>query len=62
MLCTRPDICYVVGIVSRFQSDPGLNHWVVVKHIFKYLRRTRDCMLVYFGEDLTPVGYTDADF
>ena len=23
MLCTRPDICYVVGIVSRYQSNPG---------------------------------------
>ena len=26
MLCTRPDICYTVGIVSRFQSNPGLEH------------------------------------
>ena len=23
MLCTRPDICYSVGIVSRSQSNPG---------------------------------------
>ena len=23
MLCTRLDICYVVGIVSRYQSKPG---------------------------------------
>ncbi|TYK20422.1 gag/pol protein [Cucumis melo var. makuwa] len=23
MLCTRPDICYAVGIVSRHQSNPG---------------------------------------
>ncbi|KAA0058970.1 gag/pol protein [Cucumis melo var. makuwa] len=23
MLCTRPDICYSVGIVSRYQSNPG---------------------------------------
>ena len=38
MLCTRPDICFVVGIVSRFQSKPGPDHWTVVKHIFKYLR------------------------
>ena len=26
MLCTRPDICYAVGIVSRYQSNPGLKH------------------------------------
>ena len=47
MLCTRPDICFVIGMVSRYQSDPGEEHWIAVKHIFKYLRRTRDCMLVY---------------
>ena len=26
MLCTRPDICFVVGIVSRYQSDLGKEH------------------------------------
>ena len=26
MLCTRPDICFVVGIVSRYQSNPGEEH------------------------------------
>ncbi|KAK1569067.1 hypothetical protein Q3G72_032160 [Acer saccharum] len=62
MLCTRPDICFAVGIVSRFQSKPGPDHWTAVKHIFKYLKRTRDNMLVYSGGDLVPVGYTDSDF
>ena len=37
MLCTRPDICIAVGMVSRYQSDPGEEHWIAVKHIFKYL-------------------------
>ena len=46
MLCTRPDICYAVGMVSRFQSNPGLDHWIAVKQILKYLRKTRDHMLV----------------
>ncbi len=62
MLCTRPDICYAVGIVSRFQSNPGLQHWVAVKNILKYLRRTRNYMLVYSGTDLAMTGYTDSDF
>ena len=26
MMCTRPDICYVVGLVNRFQSNLGLAH------------------------------------
>jgi hypothetical protein len=31
MMCIRPDICYAVGLVSRFQSNPGLAHWKAVK-------------------------------
>ena len=30
MLCTRPDICFAVGMVSRYQSDPGEEHWIAV--------------------------------
>ena len=26
MWCTRPDICYAVGITSRYQSNLGLKH------------------------------------
>ena len=26
MLCTRPDICYSVGMISRYQSNPGPKH------------------------------------
>ena len=47
MLCTRPDICYAVGIVSGYQSNPGMGHWIALKNILKYLRRMRDYMLVY---------------
>ena len=33
-----------------------------MKYILKYLRRTRDYMLVYHGDELAPIGYTDFDF
>ena len=62
MLCTRPDICYTMGIVSRYQSDLGEEHWIALKHILKYLRRTRDYMLVYYSWSLETIGYTDSDF
>jgi ATP-binding cassette subfamily B (MDR/TAP) protein 1 len=26
MMCTRPNICYVVGLVSRYQSNLGQKH------------------------------------
>ena len=44
MLCTRPDIYFVVSMVSRYQSNPEQELWIVVKHIIKYLKRTRDYM------------------
>ena len=62
VFCTRPDICYSVGIVSTYQSNPSKEHWTAVKHILKYLRRTRDYMLVYHGDELAPIGYIDYDF
>jgi hypothetical protein len=62
MLCTRLDICYTVGMVSRYQPNPGLEHRTAVKYILKYLRRTREYMLVYSTPKLVPKGYTDSDF
>ena len=62
ILCTRPDIYYVVGMVNRYQSKPGPKHWTVVKHSFKYSRRTRTYMLIYGDSDLIPIGYTNSDF
>ena len=62
MLYTRPNICYAIGIVSRYQSNPGPKHWNAIKHILKYLNRTNNYMLVYSGEDLTPIRYTDSNF
>jgi hypothetical protein len=37
MKSTRPDIRYAVGLVSRYQSNPGKTHWQAVKWIFRYL-------------------------
>ena len=62
LLCTRPDIAYIVSVTSRFQSNPGLGHWMAVKAILKYLRRTKDLILTYGGGDLQLIGFTDSDF
>lgn len=40
MVCTRPDIAHVVGVVSKFLSSPGKNHWEAIKWIFIYLKGT----------------------
>ena len=63
MLCTRPDVSYALSMTSRHQVDPGESHWIAVKNILKYLRRTKDTFLIYGGEEeLIVTGYTDASF
>ena len=63
MLCTRPDIAHAVSLTSRYQSDPGMEHWTAVKNILKYLRRTKDVFLSYGGdEELVVTSYTDASW
>jgi len=63
MLCTRPDVSNALSLTSRYQSDPGMEHWTAVKNILKYLKRTKDMFLVYGGdEELVVKGYVDASF
>ena len=60
-MCTRLDICYVVGMVSRYQANPGMIHWKIVKRILRYLKGTMDYSLCYQGKELRLVGYSDVD-
>lgn len=60
---TRPDITFVVGIVSRFMEKPTMNHLQAVKGILRYIKGTLDFGLKYSkGEEpVTLKGYTDSD-
>ena len=64
MVSTRPDVAQALSVTSRYQSDPGESHWIAVKGILKYLRRTKDLFLVFGGleSELTVTCYTDASF
>ena len=62
-VCTRPDIAYAVGVLGRYQSNPGVDHWRAAKKVMRYLQGTKDYMLMYRHTDnLDLVGYSDADF
>ena len=63
MVATRPDLAYVVGVVSWYMSTPGRKHWEAVKHIFRCLRGTKDAQLTFGSAKLTEVeGYIDSDY
>jgi len=62
MMYTRPDICHAVGLISRFQANPGFTHYNAVKRIFRYVKKTTDYLLCYQAPDLLLVGYSDVDW
>jgi hypothetical protein len=63
MLCTRSDVSNALSLMSRYQSDPGVEHWTAVKNILKYLNRTKEMFLVYGGdEEFVIKGYSDVSF
>eukprot|EP00253_Pinus_taeda_P006664 PITA_06664 len=47
MVCTRLNITHAVGVLSRFMSKPGKEHWTTVKRVFRYLHGTSDYGLCY---------------
>ena len=49
MVYTRPDIAHAVGVLSRFMSNRGKEHWEMMKWVFKYLCGTSDYGLCYHG-------------
>ena len=49
MVCTRPDIVHAVGVVSRFISRLGKQHWKAVKWI---LRCSSNTCLYFTGASL----------
>ena len=57
-MCTRPDICYLVGMISRYQANLGMMHWKAVKRILRYLKDTKDYSLCYQDKELCLVGYS----
>ncbi|XP_055916035.1 uncharacterized protein LOC129948908 [Eupeodes corollae] len=43
--CTRPDICFTVNKLSKFNNCPGREHWTAVKRLFRYLKGTKSAKL-----------------
>ncbi|GJU58343.1 retrotransposon protein, putative, ty1-copia subclass [Tanacetum coccineum] len=63
--CTRPDVAFAQNLCSRFQQNPGEIHWTAVKTILKYLRNTKDMVLVYGAKpetELKVTCYADVGF
>nr|GEY14298.1 zinc finger, CCHC-type [Tanacetum cinerariifolium] len=62
MTCTRLDIAFAVGKLSRYTSNPSTQHWQAIQRVLKYLKKTIDYRLTYTGYPLVLEGYTNASW
>ena len=62
MTCTRPDIAYAVGKLSRYTSNPSPLHWHAVNRILKYLKGTMNYGISYYGYPTVLERYSDTSW
>jgi hypothetical protein len=59
---TRPDICFVVNTLSQLMVEIKRVHWVVEKHVLRYLWGVMDYGLDYVrGDGVRLIGYINSD-
>jgi hypothetical protein len=61
MVCTRPDIAHVVGVVRRYMKNLGKEHWGVLKCILMYFRGTAIHALCFGSSYIFLLRYIDLD-
>ncbi|KAL3699391.1 hypothetical protein R1sor_017413 [Riccia sorocarpa] len=60
---SRPDLCFAVGVVSRFVNKPYLPHMEAVKRICRYLKGTYHLGVLFpFQPGAHLIGYTSNTF
>ena len=60
---TKLDICFAVSALGQFMCESRQMHWVVAKHVLRYLCGTVGYGLRYTSSsDLTLVSYSDSDW
>ena len=41
-VCTRPDIAFIIGMLSRYLSYSSMDYWKAAKRVMRYLQRTKE--------------------
>ncbi|GKV27388.1 hypothetical protein SLEP1_g36561 [Rubroshorea leprosula] len=63
LTCTRPDILYGVGLMSRYMEAPTSTYMKMAKRVLRYIKGTVDYGLTYsFSTNFQLYGYSDNDW
>ena len=63
MVNTKPNICFAMSTLGQFMCEPRKMHWVVVKHVLRYI-----CGNIGYGQRYTSssnmalVGYSNFEW
>ena len=57
--CIRLDIAFAVTKLSRFTSNPSVEHWKAISRVLSYLKKTKELSLQYSNFHAILEGYTD---
>lgn len=61
--CTRPDILFSVGLLSRYMENPTTAHFTVCKKVLRYIKNTVDYGMWYTASSaLRFQAYSDSDW
>ncbi|RVW62744.1 Retrovirus-related Pol polyprotein from transposon TNT 1-94 [Vitis vinifera] len=60
--CTRADISFAVSKLSRFTSNPSVEHWKAIGRVLGYLKNTKELSLQYSKFPAIIEGYSDASW
>ena len=60
--CTRLDIAYAVGVLSRFTSKPSKDYWLTIEQVMRYLIGTKSYGLFYKKYPAVIETFSDADW
>jgi hypothetical protein len=58
----RPGISFAVSKLSRFMSNPGIDHWHALERVMHYLCGTMSYGIHYSGHPAVLEGYSDANW
>lgn len=60
---TRPDLSYIIQILSQFMQKPLEDHWSAALRVVRYLKGTSDQGIMLWSKcDLQITAYCDADW
>lgn len=63
LTATRPDLMFVVSLISRFMANPTELHFGTAKRIMRYVKGTLEFGIWYQREGKSELlGYTDSDY